>query len=341
MGAPVGAHRCRRGGRAPRRGGTLPARARPGAPGVRSHCRFRNRRTEYVCESGIKRTSSSTQRQCDRALRPPRRGGAGGPGRRARRAPWAAGWATHTALRVGLNRPNRGSSSGLYPREGYTPCPRASQAERWARQSRSPGRPCEAHLGGGGGYYTVPYYTLSLLSCGGCMGTLLHKSSAGEGKNPPHRRRLLRVGVPLRARTVLGWPKRRKLAHAFLWKYSYKRLKLAQLLAQLGVFLTWARVASTVASPSFITFDSGSSASPAPPRGGFGRDRRLARPRIHFAPGPLRHSAAIRLLKRQCGRTLHHGADGGGGCVHKQPHQPRRRPGCALRASRRKRCGLI
>ena len=227
MGAPVGAHRCRRGGRAPRRGGTLPARARPGAPGVRSHCRFRNRRTEYVCESGIKRTSSSTQRQCDRALRPPRRGGAGGPGRRARRAPWAAGWATHTALRVGLNRPNRGSSSGLYPREGYTPCPRASQAERWARQSRSPGRPCEAHLGGGGGYYTVPYYTLSLLSCGGCMGTLLHKSSAGEGKNPPHRRRLLRVGVPLRARTVLGWPKRCKLAHAFLWKYSYKKLKLA------------------------------------------------------------------------------------------------------------------
>jgi hypothetical protein len=40
------------------------------------------------------------------------------------------------------------------------------------------------------------------------------------------------------ARKVLGWPKRCKLAHAFLWEYSYKRLKLAQLLGQLGVFLT-------------------------------------------------------------------------------------------------------
>ena len=40
------------------------------------------------------------------------------------------------------------------------------------------------------------------------------------------------------ARKVSGWPKRCKLAHAFLWEYSYKRLKLAQLLGQLGVFLT-------------------------------------------------------------------------------------------------------
>ena len=29
-----------------------------------------------------------------------------------------------------------------------------------------------------------------------------------------------------------------ELAHAFLWEHSYKRLKLAQLLGQLGVFLT-------------------------------------------------------------------------------------------------------
>ena len=40
------------------------------------------------------------------------------------------------------------------------------------------------------------------------------------------------------ARKVFGWPKRCRLAHAFLQKYSYKRLKLAQLLGQLGVFLT-------------------------------------------------------------------------------------------------------
>jgi hypothetical protein len=29
------------------------------------------------------------------------------------------------------------------------------------------------------------------------------------------------------------------MAHAFLWEHSYKRLKLAQLLGQLVVFLTW------------------------------------------------------------------------------------------------------
>jgi hypothetical protein len=28
------------------------------------------------------------------------------------------------------------------------------------------------------------------------------------------------------------------LAHAFLWEYSYERLKLVQLLGQLGIFLT-------------------------------------------------------------------------------------------------------
>ena len=32
----------------------------------------------------------------------------------------------------------------------------------------------------------------------------------------------------------------RKLTHAFLWEYTYKRLKLAQLLGQLGVFITLA-----------------------------------------------------------------------------------------------------
>ena len=40
------------------------------------------------------------------------------------------------------------------------------------------------------------------------------------------------------AGSVLGWPKRCELARAFLWEYNYKWLKLAQLLGQLGVFLT-------------------------------------------------------------------------------------------------------
>jgi hypothetical protein len=42
----------------------------------------------------------------------------------------------------------------------------------------------------------------------------------------------------LRAREVLAWQKRCKLAHASLWGYGYERLKLAQLLGPLGVFLT-------------------------------------------------------------------------------------------------------
>ena len=45
----------------------------------------------------------------------------------------------------------------------------------------------------------------------------------------------------LRARKALGLPERCNLAHTFLSECSYKRLKLAQLLGQLGVFLTWVR----------------------------------------------------------------------------------------------------
>jgi hypothetical protein len=53
--------------------------------------------------------------------------------------------------------------------------------------------------------------------------------------------RVEREAWVLRARKVLGRPKRSRLAHAFLWECSYKRLKLAQLLGQLGafLFLTW------------------------------------------------------------------------------------------------------
>jgi hypothetical protein len=61
--APAGARRLRRRGR----------------PGVRSHCRFRNRGTEYVSEYGIKWISGGAKRQCDRAL--------GRPGRRGARPP--------------------------------------------------------------------------------------------------------------------------------------------------------------------------------------------------------------------------------------------------------------
>ena len=49
---------------------------------------------------------------------------------------------------------------------------------------------------------------------------------------------------------MLGWPKIYKLAHAFPWEYSYRRLQLAQLLGQLGVFLTWVSSTSTSTSAS-------------------------------------------------------------------------------------------
>jgi hypothetical protein len=42
-----------------------------------------------------------------------------------------------------------------------------------------------------------------------------------------------------RARKVLGQPKGYEFAHALMWEYIYKRLELAQLPGQLGVFLTW------------------------------------------------------------------------------------------------------
>jgi hypothetical protein len=44
------------------------SRSRRCAARVRPHCRFRNRGTEYVSDSGAKWMSSSTRRQCDRAL---------------------------------------------------------------------------------------------------------------------------------------------------------------------------------------------------------------------------------------------------------------------------------
>jgi hypothetical protein len=47
---------------------------------------------------------------------------------------------------------------------------------------------------------------------------------------------------------VLGWPKKRKLARAFLREYIYKGLKLAQLLGQLGGFLTCAPSAAARAA---------------------------------------------------------------------------------------------
>ena len=52
-------------------------------------------------------------------------------------------------------------------------------------------------------------------------------------------RELDQLGVPHGLiKKVLGWPNICQLAHAFLWECGDKRLKLAQHLGQLGVFLT-------------------------------------------------------------------------------------------------------
>jgi hypothetical protein len=52
-----------------------------------------------------------------------------------------------------------------------------------------------------------------------------------------------RPSRPTAARGALGWPKRCKLARAFLWEHSYKRLTLAQLLGQLSGRLSHLRAA--------------------------------------------------------------------------------------------------
>jgi hypothetical protein len=46
--------------------------SRNSRPRVRSHCRFSNRGTEYVSESGMKWVSGSAKQECDRALSRPR-----------------------------------------------------------------------------------------------------------------------------------------------------------------------------------------------------------------------------------------------------------------------------
>jgi hypothetical protein len=48
------------------------------------------------------------------------------------------------------------------------------------------------------------------------------------------------------------------LTHAFLWEYSYKRLKLAQILGRLGIFLTLATFFKIRSAPfSIVDFVKG------------------------------------------------------------------------------------
>jgi hypothetical protein len=62
----------------------------------------------------------------------------------------------------------------------------------------------------------------------------------GGGRHRPHHVAVVRGGniAGAEASKVLRRPGRRKLARASLREYRYKRLELAQLLGQLGVFLS-------------------------------------------------------------------------------------------------------
>jgi hypothetical protein len=78
--------------------------------------------------------------------------------------------------------------------------------------------------------------------------TLIRRWPRGQARRGAHQcvRRVLpevrwirwdlQRGKAAVAITMLGWPKRCKLARAFLWEYSDKGLKLAQLLANLASF---------------------------------------------------------------------------------------------------------
>ena len=61
------------------------------------------------------------------------------------------------------------------------------------------------------------------------------RSSEAEAANPRPERSTVR-GTRERGK-AFGWPRRCKSARAFLWECGCKRLKLAQLLGRLGVFL--------------------------------------------------------------------------------------------------------
>jgi hypothetical protein len=54
---------------------------------------------------------------------------------------------------------------------------------------------------------------------------------------------------------VLGFPRNYKSAHAFLWEYGQRRLELAQLLSQCGIFLTlwWPEQGSGWLRPAVAT----------------------------------------------------------------------------------------
>jgi hypothetical protein len=65
---------------------------------------------------------------------------------------------------------------------------------------------------------------------------------------------------------VSGWSKIYQLARALPWEYSYKGLRLAQLLGQLGVFLTrLLQVAHSCGHTAVVALALGVKVIPSPP----------------------------------------------------------------------------
>ena len=109
---------------------------------------------------------------------------------------------------------------------------RRSRASSFCCSSPSPGRHCHSTLSVSViGCHSLGIYTVVLLSSLP-FSVRMTASPRAFLADPAHREGVWRGAI---ARRVSGWP---RLAHAFLWEYSYRRLKLAQLLGQLGVFFT-------------------------------------------------------------------------------------------------------
>jgi hypothetical protein len=123
---------------------------------------------------------------------------------------------------------------------------------------------------------------------------------------------------------VLGRPKRCKLAHALLWEYSYKRLKLAQLLGRHGVFLTClTRMWSTARYRSLCMLSVYSSTAGSLRRRSYLVTVAITQGDDVPYPVPAQH-VAMTTGDADCALS---GAKGGGGIVPGQaPEQRGRRP---------------
>jgi hypothetical protein len=146
---------------------------------------------------------------------------------------------------------------------GTWPSVEAAAAKRAAcgGGAQSPEEPAEnkrgAHMGLGGGTHQVPSRSAYRGSAGAswsmsrrlsrvrrkcsCVSPCRKDSTSRTRRHSCHTSRPGPQHAHVAgAGKVLGWPKICKLAHEFMWEHSCKLLKLAQLLGQLGVFLTWA-----------------------------------------------------------------------------------------------------